>query len=74
MDEYTRGEVAALVGPIMKTDPDNIQDAIIILVTLDGRLKMKGPAHTPEIIGNMIVTCLIDSWELTMGDDGNEPK
>lgn len=70
---YSRKEVAYLVGPLLDEDPDRITDIVIIALVEDDsgeqRLRMRGPAHTPLIIGSMIANSILAEWEAKGYDD-----
>jgi hypothetical protein len=70
---YKRVEVAYLVGPLLEENPDHIEDVIIVAIVADPngekRVRMRGPAHTPIIIGELVANSLLLSWEMRDDDD-----
>lgn len=71
---YSRQEVAYLVGPLLGENPDRILDVVIIATIEDEsgvqHLRMRGPVHTPLIIGSMVANSILSEWE-TRGFDGD---
>jgi hypothetical protein len=62
-DGYTRGEVHALVGPVIGVKPESLQFVIIVSVTDDGLLRIQGPHQTPQVFGELMVQLMNQGWE-----------
>lgn len=56
MTDYAKGEIAALIGPILKLPNDEIEHWGIIATTENGMLKVVACSHLAEVLNDALVT------------------
>lgn len=73
--KYTRGEVHALIAPIMGLQFEEIDQVVIIVITPENDMKLKGPSETPHILGQIVEQLFAEAWNprsTEWDDNGSE--